>query len=33
MENGQLEERPAMDDVMMDVVSHPTEQLAATHTT
>jgi putative ABC transport system ATP-binding protein len=31
MENGRLEERPPADDVMMGVVSQPTEQLATTH--
>jgi putative ABC transport system ATP-binding protein len=31
MENGKLEERAPNDDVMMDVVSHATEPLAAAH--
>ena len=31
MENGQLEERLPADDVMMNVVSNPAEQLATTH--
>jgi putative ABC transport system ATP-binding protein len=30
MENGRLEDRPPADDVMMEVISHPMEQLAAT---
>jgi putative ABC transport system ATP-binding protein len=31
MENGQLKERSSADDVMMSVVSHPSEPLAAAH--